>query len=88
MKNVVISQRLRTLRENLGKSQAQLAQLNGTITQPAIYRYERGVTDVPNDILLWYADFSTFRSIIYTGERISRRENCIITFRKPSTTIK
>lgn len=57
MKSVVISQRLRTLRENLGKSQAQLAQLNGTVTQPAIYRYERGVTDVPNDILLWYADF-------------------------------
>ena len=57
MKNVVISQRFRTLRENLGKTQAQLAQLNGTVTQPAIYRYERSVTDVPNDILLWYADF-------------------------------
>ena len=27
------------------------------MAQTAIYRYEHGVTDVPNDILLWYADF-------------------------------
>lgn len=57
MKNVIIGKRLKTLRENLGKSQAQIAELNGTVAQTAIYRYEHGVTDVPNDILLWYADF-------------------------------
>lgn len=57
MKNNIISQRLKTLRKNLGKSQAQIAELNGTVTQPAIFRYEHGLTDVPNDVLLWYADF-------------------------------
>lgn len=57
MKNVIIGKRLKSLRESLGKSQAQIAELNGTVAQTAIYRYEHGVTDVPNDILLWYADF-------------------------------
>ncbi len=57
MRNNNISQRLKTLRKNLGKSQAQIAELNGTVTQPAIFRYEHGLTDVPNDVLLWYADF-------------------------------
>ena len=57
MKNVIIGKRLKALRESLGKSQAQIAELNGTVAQTAIYRYEHGVTDVPNDILLWYADF-------------------------------
>ena len=57
MKNVIIGKRLKSLRESLGKSQAQIAELNSTVAQTAIYRYEHGVTDVPNDILLWYADF-------------------------------
>lgn len=57
MKNVIIGKRLKSLRESLGKSQAQIAELNGTVAQTAIYLYEHGVTDVPNDILLWYADF-------------------------------
>ena len=57
MKNVIIGKRLKSLRKSLGKSQAQIAEVNSTIKQPAIFRYERGVTDVPNDILLWYADF-------------------------------
>ena len=57
MKNVIIGKRLKSLRESLGKSQAQIAELNGMVAQTAIYRYEHGVTDVPNDILLWYADF-------------------------------
>ena len=55
MRNNNISQRLKTLRKNSGKSQAQIAELNGTVTQPAIFRYEHGLTDVPNDVLLWYA---------------------------------
>ena len=57
MKNVIIGKRLKSLRESLGKSQAQIAELNSTVAQTAIYRYEHGVTDVPNDILLLYADF-------------------------------
>ena len=36
MRNNNISQRLKTLRKNSGKSQAQIAELNGTVTQPAI----------------------------------------------------
>ena len=30
---------------------------NGTITQSAINRYESGKSEIPNEILLWYADF-------------------------------
>ena len=82
MKNNIISQRLKTLRTNLGKSQAQVAELNGTIKQPAIFRYERGVTDVPNDILLWYADFFDVSLDISTEERINRRGNSTIIYRK------
>ena len=55
MINNNISQRLKTLRKNSGKSQAQIAELNGTVTQPAIFRYEHGLTEVPNDVLLWFA---------------------------------
>lgn len=54
MGNNNISQRLKTLRKNSGKSQAQIAELNGTVIQPAIFRYEHGLTDVPNDVLLWF----------------------------------
>lgn len=57
MKNVIIGKRLKSLRKSLGKSQAQIAEVNSTVAPTAIYRYEHGVTDVPNDILLWYADF-------------------------------
>lgn len=38
-------------------SQTKIAVENGTITQSAINRYESGKSEIPNEILLWYADF-------------------------------
>ena len=53
----IIGQRLKALREGSNITQVKLAQANGTITQSAINRYENGYSDVPNAILLWYADY-------------------------------
>ena len=55
--NSKIGNRLKELREGIGKSQAFIAKEIGTIAQPAIFRYENGQSDVPNAILLWYADY-------------------------------
>ena len=53
----ILGQRLKELRESIGKSQAFIAKAIGTIAQPAIFRYENDQSDVPNAILLWYADY-------------------------------
>ena len=53
--NNTIGNRLKTLRESIGKSQSFIAKEIGTVAQPAIFRYESGLSDVPNAILLWYA---------------------------------
>ena len=55
--NKTIGNRLKELRESIGKSQAFIAKEIGTVAQPAIFRYESGQSDVPNAILLWYADY-------------------------------
>lgn len=55
--NLTIGNRLKALRESIGKSQAFIAKEIGMVAQPAIFRYENGQSDVPNDILLWYADY-------------------------------
>lgn len=57
MDNKIIGERVRALRESIGKTQAKIAEANGTVAQSAIYRYESGQTDVPNNVLLWYADY-------------------------------
>ena len=59
MKNK-IGNRLKELRESIGKSQAFIANIAkeiGKVAQPAIFRYENGQSYVPNSILLWYADY-------------------------------
>ena len=55
--NNTIGNRLKTLRESIGKSQSFIAKEIGTVAQPEIFRYESGQSDVPNAILLWYADY-------------------------------
>lgn len=55
--NKTIGNRLKGLRESIGKSQSFIAKEIGTVAQPAIFRYESGQSDVPNNILLWYADY-------------------------------
>ena len=51
-----VAQRLKSLRENVGLSQAKLAALMGA-TQASVNRYENGQSSPPLKILLWYADF-------------------------------
>ena len=53
MSSKIIGERLRTLREGIGKTQAFIANEIGTVTQPAVFRYENGQSDVPNASLLW-----------------------------------
>ncbi len=55
--NKVIGQRLKALRENTKVSQAKLAKANGKMVQSAVNRYENSQSEVPSDILLWYADY-------------------------------
>lgn len=57
MSSKIIGERLRILREGVGKTQAFIASEIGTVAQSAIFRYESGQSDVPNTILLWYADY-------------------------------
>ena len=84
MKNK-IGNRLKELRESIGKSQAFIAKEIGTVAQPAIFRYENGQSDVPNAILLWYADYFDV-SLDYIFGRTSRSANCTTIIPKPSTT--
>ena len=51
-----VTQRLKSLRESVGVSQAKLAALMGT-TQASVNRYENGQSSPPLKILRWYADF-------------------------------
>lgn len=51
-----VAQRLKSLRESIGLSQAKIAALMGA-TQASVNRYENGQTTPPLKILLWYADF-------------------------------
>ena len=51
-----IAQRLKSLRESVGVSQAKLAALMGA-TQASVNRYENGQSSPPLKILRWYADF-------------------------------
>ena len=51
-----VAQRLKSLRESVGVSQAKLAALLGA-TQASVNRYENGQSSPPLKILRWYADF-------------------------------
>ena len=51
-----VAQRLKSLRESVGLSQAKLAALMGA-TQASVNRYENGQSSPPLKILRWYADF-------------------------------
>ena len=50
-----VAQRLKSLRESVGVSQAKLAALMGA-TQASVNRYENGQSSPPLKILRWYAD--------------------------------
>ena len=86
--NLTIGNRLKALRESIGKSQAFIAKEIGTVAQPAIFRYENGQSDVPNDILLWYADYFDVSLDYIFGRTDKPQGKLTITIPKPSTTRK
>ena len=51
-----VAQRMKSLRESVGLSQAKLAAMMGA-TQASVNRYENGQSSPPLKILRWYADF-------------------------------
>ncbi|MDE5721987.1 MAG: helix-turn-helix domain-containing protein [Clostridia bacterium] len=57
MDNKIIGQRLRDLRQGVKLSQMKLCSLNGNISQSALNRYENGISEVSNEVLLWYANY-------------------------------
>ena len=57
MSKNIIGERLKQLRESVKLSQAKIAAINGTVAQSAINRYENGHSDVPNELLIWYAEY-------------------------------
>ena len=57
MVNKNIGTRMRTLRESIKLSQVKLAAQHGKLTQSAINRYETGKSEIPNEVILWYADY-------------------------------
>lgn len=56
-------------------SQAKLAARFNDVEQSAIFRYENTQSFLPYNILMLYADFLTYLSIIFWEERISHKEN-------------
>ena len=60
--------RLRDLREDHDKTQAQIASVLGT-SQTMYARYERGANELPIRHLLTLADTIMFLQTIYLGER-------------------
>ena len=76
MSSKIIGERLRILREGVGKTPAFIASEIGTVAQSAIF------------ICCGTLTISTCRSTIFSGARTSRRANCTTTTPKPSTTRK
>lgn len=52
----IVSERIKTLREGIHLSQAKLAAKLG-VGQPAVFRYENGLTFPSFSVLIQYADF-------------------------------
>ena len=57
MQGNIIGERLKTLRESIKCSQYQMVKLIGSLAQPAITRYEKGLNLPSCDVLLWYANY-------------------------------
>lgn len=56
MAKTIVSERIKTLREGIHLSQAKLAAKLG-VGQPAVFRYENGLTFPSFSVLIQYADF-------------------------------
>lgn len=82
-KPVIVAQRLTELREGIHVSQARLAAVFD-LDQPAIFRYESGKSFPPYGVLMQYADFLAYRSIIYSDAVTSRADSYTMPSRNPS----
>ena len=56
MAKTIVAERMKTLREGIHLSQAKLAAKLG-VDQPAVFRYENGLTFPSYAVLIQYADF-------------------------------
>jgi transcriptional regulator with XRE-family HTH domain len=52
----IIGERLRSLRNSLGHSQKEIAELIG-VAQASVGRYEQDIITPPPETFLWYADY-------------------------------
>ena len=53
---VAVGERLKALREGMKLSQVQIAEFVG-VKQSSVNRYEKGLSEPPYRVLLWYADY-------------------------------
>jgi len=74
-----IGSRLKELRTTTGKSQANLSKLFGS-KQSALNRYENDQSDIPNRVLLWYADYFDV-SLDYIYGRTDNPQGKLYTFK-------
>ena len=82
-----IGKRMKELRENLGISQAVLAEYIHA-TQSSVNRYENGQTSPPIDYLRRFADFLMCLWITFSAERTSPRERPTLSIRPSHQTRK
>ena len=75
----IFAERLRTLREGMKLSQAQIAKGVGT-TQSSINRYENQVGLPPHKTLIWYADYFDV-SLDYIYGRTDKPQGKLYDFR-------
>lgn len=57
MEKTIVAERIKTLREGIHLSQAKLAAQFKGVDQPAVFRYENGLTFPSFNVLMQYADF-------------------------------
>ena len=75
----ILAERIKTLREGMKLSQAEVAKSVGT-TQSSINRYENQVGLPPHKTLLWYADFFDV-SLDYIYGRTDKPQGKLYDFR-------
>jgi len=77
----ILAERIKTLREGVRMTQAQIAKLVGT-TSTSIGRYENQIGLPPHKTLLWYADYFDV-SMDYLYGRTEKPQGILYEFRPP-----
>lgn len=82
----IIGERLRTLRESVGKTQAFIASEIGTVAQSAIFATKMVRAMYRTQFCCGMPTILTYRSTTFSGARTSRRANYMTITPKPSMT--